>query len=308
MRVPCTLFLNFLNSFRDKPHFAAFLCYNVRMNIGCHVSIAGGIWNAPERAAAFGCGVMQIFTRSPQGGPAPRLTEDTLAKWNAEIKKHNIRNVYIHTPYFINFASANNRIRYGSVSVIRDELERGTLLGARYVMTHLGSAKDIGQDEGVKQTAELLAKSLDGYTGSCKLLIENSAGAGAVIGDNFREIAKIIKRTGSKAIAGICLDTQHSFASGYDWRTTQSFAETIERLNSELGIEKIKMMHANDSKVEFGAHKDRHEHIGDGFIGTDGFRHITRFAEKHGIDMILETEHDKVAEDIAILKKIRQNR
>ena len=275
------------------------------MNIGCHVSAAGGIFNAPQRAHDWGCEAFQVFSRSPQGGKAPELTPEVVKKFKAEMKKYGIKNFYIHTPYYINFASANNRIKYGSASVVRDELERGSLLGARYVMTHLGSAKELGKEEALMQTVTMLKKALDGYAGTTKLLIENSAGAGEIIGDTFNEIAHIIKEVGYSALLGICLDTQHSFASGYDWRTEETFADAVKEIECTIGIKAIKMMHANDSKVPFDAHKDRHEHIGDGHIGVAGFKLITSFAKKHNIDMMLETEYDKVEKDVKILKKLR---
>jgi deoxyribonuclease-4 len=272
------------------------------MHIGAHVSIAQGIWKAPERAADLGSEVMQIFTRSPQGGKAPELTKEIIDSFKIQNSKFKIQNTYIHTPYYINFASANNRIRYGSVSVVRDELERGSLIGAKFVMTHLGTAKDLGEKEAREKTIEMLGKCLEGYNGTTKLLLENSAGAGAIIGDDLSELAKIIKGVSSPAIAGICLDTQHSFASGYDWR---DFENTISRIDTELGLDKIKLFHANDSQTDLNSKKDRHAHIGEGKIGTEAFKNIVHFAQENDIDMILETEHDKVREDIEILKKMR---
>jgi len=273
------------------------------MNIGCHVSIAGGIQNASDRAADLGCECMQIFTRSPQGGLAPKLTQEIIEEFKIQNSKFKIHEAYIHTPYYINFASANNRIRYGSVSVVRDELERGSLIGAKYVMTHLGTAKELGQKEAIKKTIEMLKKTLEGYKGKAKLLLENSAGAGAIIGDDLKELAEIIKGVNSDAIAGICLDTQHSFASGYDWRDLK---KTLERIDEELGLDKIKLIHANDSQTDFGSNKDRHAHIGQGKIGKEAFKNIVAFAEKNDIDMILETEHDAVVEDIKLLKSLRK--
>ena len=272
------------------------------MNIGCHVSIAGGLFNAPERAATLGCEAMQIFTRSPQGGKAPELTPEILKEFNLKTKNYKLKTFYIHTPYYINFASANNRIRYGSVSVVRDELERASLLGAKYVMTHLGTAKELGEKEATQKTIEMLKKTLDGYSGTTKLLIENSAGAGAIIGDDLREIKEIIDGVDSNAIAGICLDTQHSFASGYDWR---DFEKTLQRIDQELGLEKIKLIHANNSMTECNSKKDHHAHIGEGLIGAEAFSKIVKFAEERNIDMILETEHEKVMEDIELLKSFR---
>ncbi len=272
------------------------------MLIGCHVSIAGGVQNAPKRAADLGCEAMQIFTRSPQGGKAPELTEQIIAEFKNECEKNKIALTVVHTPYYINFASTNNRIRYGSVSVVRDELERASILGAKYVMTHLGSAGELPEEEAIQKTIEMISKSLEGYNNSAELLIENSAGAGKIIGDTFSEIAEILERVNHHKLTGICLDTQHSFASGYDWK---NFKNTLQKIDSEIGLEKIKLIHTNDSQTEFGSHKDRHEHIGKGLIGIKTLENILCFAKEKNIDMILETEHDFVKEDIALLKKLR---
>lgn len=272
------------------------------MNIGAHISIAGGIINAPERASVLGCEVMQIFTRSPRGGKAPELTNSLCEEFKILNFKFKIKEVYIHTPYYINFASLENRIRYASVSVVRDELERGSLIGAKYVMTHLGSAKGMTHDESIQKVIAMLKKTLENYSGKTKLLLENSAGAGEIIGSSLADLKIIIDGVGSKVIAGICLDTQHSFASGYDWR---DFKKTLTRIDAELGLKNIKLIHANDSLTDFDSKRDRHEHIGNGKIGEAAFKNIVDFAKENNIDMILETEHDTVAEDIKLLKKFR---
>lgn len=272
------------------------------MNIGCHVSIAGGIWKAPENGHGLGCEIIQIFSRPPQGGPAPELTNEIIKKFKLQVASYKLRAVYIHAPYYINLASANNRIRYGSVKTIQDELERGNLLGAKYVMTHLGTARDLGQKEAMKKTVEMLQKSLEGYFGFTKLILENSAGAGEIIGDNLKELAKIIRDVNNSDIAGICLDTQHSFASGYDW---SNFETTTERIGQEIGLESIKLIHANDSQSDCGSNKDRHEHIGQGKIGLEAFRNIVAFAQKNNVDMLCETEYPGVEEDIRLLKSLR---
>ena len=272
------------------------------MLIGCHVSIAGGVFNAPERANELGAEAMQIFTRSPQGGKAPELTPEVVSKFKDACRKDNIEMTVIHTPYYINFASAESRIRYGSINVIRDELERASLLGAKYVMTHLGSAGELPEAEINAKVIEALKKSLDGYVGSCELLLENAAGSGKIIGATFSQIADIIKDVNHPKLTGCCLDTQHSFASGYDWR---DFANTIQKIDSEIGLDKIKLIHANDSKTELSSRKDRHEHIGKGLIEEMAFQKIVSFAKQRNISMILETEHEAVREDILMLKKFR---
>jgi deoxyribonuclease-4 len=153
-----------------------------------------------------------------------------------------------------------------------------------------------------------LHKTLDGYTGETQFLIEIAAGAGEVIGDSFEEIAEIIHhKTLKKYKIGVCFDTEHAFASGYDIRTPEAVEKTLDAFDKTIGLDRLKMFHCNDSKVELNAHKDRHEHIGEGFIGKDGF--VALLSNKHLQDksFILETEHDKVVEDLEILKQIRQN-
>ena len=268
--------------------------------IGCHVSIAGGIINAPERAGELGCEVFQMFTRSPQGGAAPKITPEIVEEFKLAMKVNKQAECYIHAPYYINFASADNKIRSSSARVIREELERGSLIGAKYVMFHLGSAKDLERVEAFKVTAEGVAKVMDGYKGSTELLLEVSAGAGNVMGDTFEELRDIIKMSGYDL--GICLDTAHIFASGYDIRTVETMEKTLDVISKTVGKEAIKLIHANDSKIELGGRRDRHEHIGEGFIGKEGFVYLMSTFD---LDFILETEHDKVKEDIKILKDIR---
>ena len=170
-----------------------FRCYTTRMLIGNHVSAAGGSQNAPKNAHDLKCEVYQFFTRSPQGGAAPKLTADIIAAFKAENEKYTIPRTYVHTPYFINFASANPRLRKGSIEIVRGELERSTLLGVTAVMTHLGSAKDVPEAKATKMVADAIKEILKGYTGTALFLLENAAGAGAVVGDTLEELASFIK-------------------------------------------------------------------------------------------------------------------
>ena len=276
--------------------------------VGCHVSIAGGLWNAPKNAAELNCETFQIFSRSPHGGPVKPIDEDTISQFNAAMSEHNFKTFVIHAPYFINLGSATPRIFHGSVTVIRDELERGSKLGAAYVMFHPGSFKDLGEEAGMKQAKEAMAKILDGYTGTTQLLIEISAGAGSVIGDTFEEVAELMDGVKKHlGFGGICFDTQHAFGSGYDLRDAATVKKTFTSFDKAIGLKYLRMAHVNDSKVDFGSHRDRHEHIDDGQIGKKGFKAILEyFAEKKlNIPLILETEHDKVETDIKLIKALR---
>ncbi len=267
--------------------------------IGCHVSIAGGIINAPQRAAELGCEVFQMFTRSPQGGPAPKITPEIVKQFKEEMEKWGQKDCYIHAPYYINFASVNEATRKASVRVIREELERGSLIGAKGLMTHLGSAKDVPRDKALKMVASGIKEIMKGYKGSTEFLLEISAGAGNTIGNTFEEL-KYIRDNNSKI--GICLDSAHMFASGYDIKSKEGFKKTMEKIKKTVGLERIKLVHANDSKIELGGRKDRHDHIGDGKIGLDGFVNLMAVFK---CDFIAETKDDKVKEDINTLKNTR---
>lgn len=268
------------------------------------MSIAGGVQNAPGRAAELGCEVFQMFSRSPQGGPAPELTPAVIKQFKAAMKEHRQAECYIHAPYYINFASDNNKIRHNSAKIVREELERGSLLGAKYVMMHIGSAKGMTGKEATTRAAKGLVRVMEGYKGLTELLLEISAGTGDIIGDTFEELAEILEKSKMKGKVGVCLDSCHAFASGYDIRTREAMAETLETIEKTVGKSAIKLIHANDSKVALGERRDRHDHIGAGHIGRAGFEHLMSV---FNLDFVLETEHDKVEEDIKILKNIRDN-
>lgn len=280
------------------------------LKIGCHVSAAGGVWNAPANAKKFECEVFQIFTRPPMGGTAPQLDDEAIEKFKAEMKKNGFDQFVVHCPYFVNFGSAQPRIFHGSSSVVKQELERANHLGASFVMTHLGSSKDLGEEKAFEQTKKGLTKVLEEYEGKTQFLLEIAAGAGSVIGDTFEELAQLMEPLVKfKTFGGICFDTQHAFSGGYDLRTAETIKDVFKSFDKVIGLTYLKMSHVNDSKVELGARKDRHEHINEGLIGKTGFLELMKYLEgkKLQIPLILETEHDKVEEDIKTLKGLRRS-
>ena len=283
------------------------------MRFGAHVSAAGGLWKAGIAGKALGCEVIQIFSRSPQAFAAKPITDDDAEKFKQSMKENNIQDVYIHAPYIINLASGKNTTRFGSVNILREELERGTQLGAKAIMFHPGSAKEVGREAGIEMVIKGINRIMDGYTGSCQLLIEISAGAGEIMGDDFEEIAAFLDGAERGKEVGVCFDTQHAFASGYDLRTQTDVDATFAHFDAAIGLHRLVASHCNDSKVAFNAHKDRHEHLGHGFIGADAFNSIVRHPKLQHIDLILETPFDDEGgpedgtrvEDIALLKKHR---
>lgn len=284
--------------------------YNENMLFGVHVSIAGGVQRAPANAKAIGCEVFQMFSRSPRGGPAPILTKEIIAAFQAEMKANNQAEAYIHTPYYINLASADPKIRNTSIRIIREELDRASILGVKYIMTHLGSAKGLERSAAIETVTAGVGKILDGYSGAALLLLENSAGSGDVVGNRFEELAAIIENipVADRKSLGVCFDTCHAFASGYDLRTAATVKETLGEFDRIIGLKYLKMIHANDSKTDFGKRVDRHEHIGQGKIGLTGFRALISEPRLKDINMIAETPDDDQGDqrsDLEILKRIR---
>jgi len=269
--------------------------------VGAHVSIAGGVENAPLNAAELKLETFQIFARNPRGGVKKEYTDEQVALFKERMEEHGFDRFYIHTPYFINLASAKARIYHGSISAIREDLERGTMLGATAIMTHIGSAKDLGKKEAMKKVIEGLGKILEGYEGTTELLVEIAAGAGEIIGDTFEEIAEMIGPHDLR----MCFDTQHAFASGYDLRTPKAVKKTLDDFDKVIGLDKMLITHLNDSKTELGSRKDRHEHIGEGEIGKKGLAAFLGDPRLDHLDAILETPHDEtIHKDIKFLKSL----
>lgn len=277
------------------------------MHVGAHVSAAGGLWNGPKNAGEIGCETFQFFSRPPQGGNIKDITDEDAELFQQTMKQFKIKNSYIHAPYIINLASAEKRIRENSHSILRQELERGSKLGVKGMMFHPGSAKEVSQKEAEQLVIEGLDRILDGYTGSCQLLIENSAGAGMVMGDSFEELAIFIKGAERGKEIGICYDTQHGFASGYDIRTPEKLDELVALIKKTVGIKSIVASHVNDSKIELNGHKDRHEQIGDGLIGKQGIKLFTQHPQLQHVDLLLETPDDDIrAKEVKLLQKWRK--
>lgn len=275
------------------------------MKIGLHVSIKGGIHIAPKRAFDLGCECFQFFSRSPHGGFKEEISDETAKIFQEECKKYQYKDYYIHSPYYINLASSNNKVYYGSISAIKKEMELANRIQAKYVITHLGSAKDLGEEDALQKTSKALNLMFQNYKGKALLLIEMSAGAGMVIGDNFDEIAKILKEVKEKKFIGICFDTAHSFESGYDLRTKEKVKHVFDQFDERLGLEKLKLIHCNDSKTEFNSHSDRHENIGEGEIGYEGLKAVIRFAKAKKINVIAETPYKSEEGDRENLKKLK---
>ncbi len=287
------------------------------MKIGCHVSIAGGLENAPKNARDLDCECFQMFSRSPRGGNYTPLDEKGAKTFLEACKKYKYeigKDYVIHSPYFINLASSNNRIYYGSINILRQELDTASLIDCPYVITHIGSAKDIsGKTSDVsKDVGRLILRAIkkihEKYSGSAQLVLEIAAGSGQIIGDSLEEIGYFLKQAKKDDIElGFCFDTCHSFAAGYDLRSAEKVREVFAEIDKVIGLDHLKCIHFNDSMTEFDSHKDRHEHIGKGQIGKENLKEVVKVAQELDLNLYLETKHDKIEEDLKVTKGFRDN-
>lgn len=278
------------------------------MLIGAHISAAGGIVKAPVNAHKIDCECYQFFSRPPQGGKAQKLTPVMIKLFKKNNARFGFKEYYVHAPYFINLASSKNNIYYGSISVLKEELARGSLLGVKYLMTHLGSAKDLGRREAINHVSSAIEKILTDYTGKTQFLIEMSAGSGQIMGDTFEEIAQIIKKLplAIQKKIGVCFDTAHAFASGYDLRNKEEIEKVVKKIDKIIGLKKLKLIHVNDSLSALNSHLDRHAHLGQGKIGLSGFEALIKNKKLGRINFILETPDPNLRlADVKILKQLR---
>lgn len=280
------------------------------MLFGSHVSIAGGVFNAPDNASVEGCEVFQMFTRSPRGGAAPKLTPEIIQQFKDSCKKHGFNQYYVHAPYYVNLASDNPKTYNASINIIREELDRSSLLGVEAMMAHIGSARDGDPRQALAKAISGIKKILKGYGGTTQFLIEIAAGSGTVLGSTFDEVATMIQQAqpDNKSQIGVCFDTCHAFASGYDLRDKKTVEATIKEFDKKIGLDRLKLVHLNDSKTEFASHKDRHEHIGQGQIGLAGFKTLVNHPKLKKINGILETHKEDGWEfkNLKTLKGIRK--
>lgn len=221
-----------------------------------------------------------------------------IRKLKAARERFDLRPLVIHDSYLINLAAENALVRERSIAAFRGEVERALAIGAEHIVMHPGSYGGQGLDRGVVTFVESLREAIRGLKiHGTMLLIENTAGGGSRLGGRFEELNAMRELAASDAEIGFCLDTAHCLASGYDVATAAGLRETVRRADGILGIERVKAIHANDSKTPLGSHADRHEHIGEGHIGAEGFRRILAHPKLHAKPFILETPQDREGDD-----------
>ena len=276
------------------------------VQIGAHVSISGSIANAITNASERECSAFQVFTSNPRGWHAKDLTDDGITNYKNNLSQSNIDRfaTVAHMPYLPNLSSPEISVYEKSIHTMIREVERCDKLGIPYLVTHLGSHKGTGEDKGIQRLVSALtevAKTNKDVT----ILLENTAGQKNSVGSDFAQLAEIFFGLKPASRFGICIDTCHAFAAGYDLRNEKNVKDVFEKFDSEIGLKHIKIIHLNDSKGELGCHLDRHEHIGLGHIGEAGLSQVVKLANKNKIPIILETPIDERRTDFENIRKAK---
>jgi len=276
------------------------------VQIGSHVSISGSIANAITNASKRECSAFQVFTSNPRGWHAKDLTDDDITNYKNNLSQSNIDRfaTVAHMPYLPNLSSPEISVYEKSIHTMIREVERCDKLGIPYLVTHLGSHKGTGEDKGIQRLVGALtevAKTNKDVT----ILLENTAGQKNSVGSDFTQLAEIFFGLKPASRFGICIDTCHAFAAGYDLRNEKNVKDVFEKFDSEIGLKHIKIIHLNDSKGELGCHLDRHEHIGLGHIGEVGLSQVVKLANKNKIPIILETPIDERRTDFENIRKAK---
>ncbi len=245
------------------------------MRLGAHISSAGGVFKAFKRAGDIGCETMLVFTKSNRQWKAKPLTDEDIANYEKEAAAYNeITPVAVHASYLINIASPDEALWEKSYQALKVEVERVGALGIPLITFHPGSYVKSDEQSGLAKITRALRRLLEETADSAPdttICLETMAGQGTNLGSRFEQLATMLEHTGPDERLGVCFDTCHVFAAGYDIRTPHAYAETMAEFDQLIGLDQIKFFHFNDSKFELGLHKDRHAHIGQGHIGLEGF-------------------------------------
>jgi len=275
------------------------------LRLGLHISISGTIDKSVDRAYEKGCNTFQIFTRNPRGWRSRELREEEVEAFIEKVKAYGMDPVFGHMPYLPNLASPREDVYKKSVNSLISELNRCWKLKIPYLVTHLGSHLGAGKEEGFRRIINAINFAFSNDKGEVMLLLENTAGTKNSMGGAFEDIQYIIEHIEHADRVGVCFDTCHAFAAGYDLRTREALEETLKKFDEIIGFEKLKIVHLNDSKGDLGSRIDRHEHIGMGRIGEEGFKQILR-SRLVEYPLILETPIDKRRSDVENLNKVRE--
>src|SRR5437588_2483367 len=257
------------------------------MALGAHVSTAGGLSTCVARAQAMGAECMQIFLSAPQRWQHPKHSNEQVAEFQRLIGEAKIGPNFAHATYLVNMAAADPGIRERTIANLRATLECADRIGLAGLVVHVGSGRGQSVEDAVVQVSGALEEVLANGTRS-SILLENSAGSGELLGSRFEQIGALFDRLGRDERLGLCMDTAHTFASGYDLRSAEGIDAAVGEISRSIGIERLKLIHANDSKVGLNSFVDRHANIGKGLLGEDAFKRLLTHPVLRNVPWVLE--------------------
>ena len=276
------------------------------MQIGAHVSISGSLDLAVDNAVERECSAFQIFTRNPRSWFAKDLDPVQVKKFKEKLQKSRIDRMATcaHMPYLPNLSSPDEDGYQKSIKSMTQEIERCHELGIPYLVTHLGSHKGSGEENGIRRLVGALNKVAE-TNADVIILLENTAGQKNSVGSDFTQLEEIFSKCKPSKKFGICLDTCHAFVAGYDLRTKEDVTKAIKKFDDSIGLKNLKILHLNDSKGELNSNRDRHDHIGLGAIGKEGLGEIVKIMNKNNIPIVLETPIDDIRDDFENISKAK---
>lgn len=273
------------------------------MRFGVHMPLKGGFEVNIERVKEIGCRTIQIFPGNPTGWKMGKLDEAEIVSRAQLINREDLQPLVVHCAYLINLATNNEEFLLKSKQLLDETMERAALYGAPYVVLHTGNHGGEGKEKGLAQIIESIGEGLPGWSEAVQLLLENTAGSGTALGADYDELGQILK-TFPAGKLGVCIDTAHSWAAGYNFGSVDGVKQSLEVLDRAVGLEQLKVIHVNDTKVQLGSRVDRHAHLGEGNIALEGFAALVNFGWPEDFPFILETPDNGTEWDKKNLDKL----
>jgi deoxyribonuclease-4 len=277
----------------------------IKLRFGFHISIAGGFSKVVERAEVRGCETIQFFSRNPRGWKYDPLNKKEVKEFRITIKSSDLFPIFLHLPYLPNVAARDSKYYRRSINSIVDDLKRAEKLGAQYMIIHIGHRLESDEDQALEAVSQGIDQAFERAKNSVILLLENTAGQGTEIGYNFEHLRRILDGVHDRERTGICLDTAHAFEAGYDLSRKEGIEQALESFDRTIGLKRLHLLHLNDSKTPLGSRKDRHWHIGEGYIGKEGFRELINHPSIRTLPGIMETPRKDTVEDLKNMRVIR---
>ena len=275
------------------------------MRFGFHVSIAGGFSKVAERARVRSCQTIQFFSRNPRGWKYSPLNKEEVEEFRSSVRSAGFSPIFLHMPYLPNIAFSKSKFYKPSIQSLVIDLHRAERLGAQFLIIHIGHGMESSEDEAIEAVSQGINRAFEKVENAVTLLMENTAGQGTEIGYKFDQIKKIIEGVEEDGRLGVCLDTAHTIEAGYDISKKEGLEKTLEQFDKTVGLKRLHLLHLNDSKTPLGSRRDRHWHIGEGYIGREGFRTLVNHPLLKHLPGIMETPRKDTVEDLKNMEVIR---